>query len=98
MIRNVEAVYVNGGLKLVDRLPLRENERERVSIDQLDTPERPAAAAAGRGEARRRIASAMELPRRGGRLLDRLTVAIVRGRTAEVAFRDAHTARRYSSW
>ncbi len=64
MIRNVEAVYVNGGLKLVDRLPLRENERERVSIDQLDTPERPAAAAAGRGEATDRFRDGVAASRR----------------------------------
>jgi len=70
MIRNVEAVYVNGGLKLVDRLPLRENERERVSIDQLDTPERPAAAAAaaaaaaGRGEVTDRFRDGVAASRR----------------------------------
>jgi len=62
MIRNVEAVYVNGGLKLVDRLPLRENERERVSIDQLDTPERPAAA--GRGEVTDRFRDGVAASRR----------------------------------
>jgi len=65
MIRDVEAVYVNGGLKLVDRLPLRENERERVSIDQLDTPERPAAAAAaGRGEVTDRFRDGVAASRR----------------------------------
>ncbi|MBY0262240.1 MAG: antitoxin family protein [Phycisphaerales bacterium] len=36
MLRTVEAIYADGVLKLVERLPLRENERVRVSVERID--------------------------------------------------------------